>query len=368
MKKTTMFVALLFFCGIVVIAMPLCSYYYSGINTDISSLDTDFSLSYRGETNSTAGKINVDYTRLFNSLSFGFDVFLESKIYAFALNPSYFSIATGGNFKYFFSPDKPFFGFAGIDGDLSSSNQKIGLNIKTGLGYGRFVDVTPLAKTARIITYLLEKEVIFESPSETEMISLAYEIANLPLTYHNSITELLGVLQEMIGRANIVSDKGIQEDEIQGMKSIIEDKGFVRYCGGDIKLGIGYGLSNSTEENNNFLFVLGFNYAFAATPQIQILTLSSMSSSFGNFFQNPQIKFAIDYDHILSEKVEVISSYCFSRKKSENVLSNLHNISLNLIWTLTEKMRLTLGMRFIYKPNKHKWISEIDLFVGADLL
>jgi len=354
--------------GTAVTAMSLCDYFYPGLDTNISNLETNFSLGYHKDPDSSQGvsfgELKVDYSRFFDSINFGGDISAVGDMALSAFNPSSFSMITGGNIKYFFSSKKPFFGFAGIDGMVSSSYQRIGLEIKAGLGYGRFTDVTPLAKTMRIIDYLMEQEVFSESPSDAVMTSIAYEIANIPLTYRNSIIELVRVIQEMIGRAGLIKNGKIQEADIQKITDIIEDKTSVRYCGGDIKIGLGYEISDPFGESNDILLTASLNYAFTTTPRIQFLTRISISSPW-NILQNRRVEFALDYDHLLSEKLKLSSSYSFSQQISEDIFSNVHCLSLNFVWALAEKVNLTLGMRFGYE---HQWNIDIGLFIGADLL
>jgi len=376
MKKIAGFVLLVSLFGTAVIAIPLCDYYYPGLKTDIPNLEMDFSLSYHNDADSAqgvgSGELKVDYTRFFDSPNLGSDLFAKNDI---VLNPFSFSMAAGGNIKYFFSPDKDFFGFAGADGRISSSYQTIGLEIRIGLGYGRFVDVTALAKIMRIIAYLLEREVISENPSDAEITSIAYEIANLPLTYHNSVTGLVNVIQAMIERSNSMKDAKIQEEDIQRIRDIIEDKTFVRYCGGDIKAGIGYEISDPLKEPNDFLITASLNYALTTTSWItftttscnQFLVQASISGPY-DILQNRQIKFALDYDRILSEEIRMSSSYSFAQETAEGTSMNSHCVSFRLIWVLTEKAHLTLGMRFSYEQPYNQWSTDIGLFLGMDLL
>ncbi len=368
MKKIAVFVLLVFLSGMGLIAIPLCDYYYPGLKTDISSLEMDFSLGYHNDAESTngvgSGELNVDYTRFFDSRNFGFDLSARSDI---NLNPSSFSMATGGNIKYFLSSNRPFFGFAGIDGRISSSYQRIGLEIKAGLGYGRFVDVTALAKAMRITADLLEREIISENLTEAEITSIAYEISNLPLTYHNSTTELVGVIQEIIERTSLIKNWGMEKEDVQRITSIIEDETSVRYCGGDIKLGLGYEISDPLGESNDFLIAASLNYAFTATPWIQFLAQASISGPY-DILQNRRIELALDYDRLLFEKFKISSSYSFAQEASKGVSLNAHCVSLRFIWALTEKTRLTLGMRFSYEQPDNQWSTDIGLFVGVDLL
>jgi hypothetical protein len=368
MKKIGVFVLLSFLLGTAVIAMFLCDYYYPNLNTNILSLETDLSLSYHNDADSDkgigSGELKVDFSRFFDSPDFGSDLFARGDI---ALNPFSFSIAAGGNVKYFISSDEPFFGFAGIDGRVFSSYQKTGLEIRIGLGYGRFVDVTALAKTMRIITYLVEEGVLSENPSDTEITSIAYEVANLPLTYHNSITELVGVIQQMIERSSSMKNSKIQENDIQKIRDIVGDETFVRYCGGDIKAGIGCGISYPLRESDNFLITASLNYAFTTTPDIQFLIQSLISGPL-DILQSRRVEFALDYDHLLSEKFRMSSSYSFTQETSEGVSINAHSVSFRFIWVLTEKAHLTLGMRFAYEQPEDQWSTDIGLFVGMDLL
>lgn len=138
------------------------SYSYAGSGSDVLTND---------------GSASVLYNRFYNSLPYAWDVTInglaltrrtitdeQKGAYNFIVAPSV---------RKYFNPDGALF----YSGDLrmtgNSDFDRPSIDVTPGLGYGRFVRVTPLAQAVRIETFLLQEGVIKKALPRKTMVALA---------------------------------------------------------------------------------------------------------------------------------------------------------------------------------------------------
>ena len=353
-------------------AIPLCD--YRSPHTDIINLGVSFSYRYYNDPygftdyDVDRGKLEIDYTRLFDSPEFGFDITGQGDITISVLSLSSFAVSMEGDLKRYLDPETLLFGFAGVSADSLSSYDNIGLEVRAGLGYGRFVDVTPLAKAMKIGEYLLQRGSIFKELDGLDLQAIAYELDSAEA--YESMADLLDVLQEIIEGTGFIREGVLDALDVYEIARIVEDETYVRYCGGDIKLGIGYELLDPMDEATDLLGTVSFNYAFTTTPEAQFLVQGHASTLAGSFdiLQNNELAITLGYDYLLADRLSVFSSYSYSsetRKGSKRVFQIL---ATELVLTPLEDAKVALGIRFEHKPEYLEWAADIDLSIAVDLL
>lgn len=372
MKQWLLVCLVLLLFGTTVVAMPLCN--YRSPRTDISDLAISFSYHYYNDPYGFAdydidtGQLKVDYTRLFDSPEFGFDIAAKSDITISVSSLSSFLTTAEGNFKRYFSPEVLYFGFAGASGKSASSYKTIGLEVKLGVGYGRFTDVTPLAKAMKIDAYLVKKGSISKHLDDLDLEAIAYEIDSIA-TYE-TFADLLDVLQEIIEGTGFIRVGELDALDIYEIAGIIEDENYVRYCGGDVKVGIGYELLDPLGEPNDLLGTVSFNYAFTTTPQAQFLVQGALSTLSGSYdiLRTHELEITLGYNYLIAKRVTLFSSYSFSRQMWDGTPTDIHSLSLDLVLTPVEYARVTLGIQFRHEPYFLEWSQDIELLISMDLL
>lgn len=369
MKQFLLLGLVFFLVGTVTVAMPLCD--YRSPRTDLSDLGMSFSYHYYNDPyglsgqDINAGQLKIGYTHLFDSPDFGYDLSVKNDMTISVLSLSSFLAIAEGNFKRYFSPEAPYFGFAGTSGKSASSYQTIGLSVNLGVGYGRFTDVTPLAKAIKIDSYLVRKKSISNHLDDADLATIAYEIDSVA-TYE-SLADLLGVIQEFIEGTGLAKAGGLDALDIYEMTRIIEDDSYVRYCGGDVKVGLGYEILDPLGGPNDLLARAAFNYAFTTTPQAQFLAQGTLSGSY-DILRTHRLEITLGYDYLITDMASLYSSYSLSREMWDGVPTDIHYLSLDLVLTPVENARVTLGMRFRHEPYFLEWCKDITLMIGMDLL
>ena len=353
-------------------AMPLCDYHSP--QTEISDFKIQFSYHYVNDPyglqdrDVDEGKLKLAYDRLSESPNVGFEMAAQTDMVISLVGFSSFLASIEGDIKRYLSPDEPYFGFAGASAESASDYERIGLSSRLGLGYGRFRDVTPLAKAMRIDDRLFVLGSLSEHMNDVDLETLAYEIDSLPL--YESFGDLLDVLQEVIEGSGYVKPGGLDALDIYEIAQIIEDDQLTRYCGGDVRLSLGYEIIDPKGDPNDLLAEAVFNYAFTTTPQEQFLARGSFSSLAGAFelLRTHKIELRLSYDYALNELIAFLAAYAFERERWENNPTDRHNLSLTVQVNPTERATMTLDMAFGHEPYFLEWSANITLGISVDLL
>lgn len=369
MRRLLLFVVLLLLVGLGGGAIPVCE--YRSPLTDLADLGISFSYNYHNDPYGLSdqdrnfGQLNVDYTRLYDSPDIGFTISAQNEMTISVLRLSSYLITAEGNLKRYLAPGASFFGFAGVNGKSDSSYEAIRLAIALGIGYGRFADVTPLAKAMNIDDYLVKHESITKHLDGLDLEAIAFEVDSID-TY-DSLADLLAVVQEIIEGTGRAKAGGLDALDIYEMGRIIADDDHPRYCGGDIKLGLGYELVDPFGGPNDLLATAAFNYAFTITPQVQFLAQGTFSGS-TEIFQTHQVEVALGYDYVLTDTIDIYASYGFLRETWVGVSTDINTISLEVELTPIETAQVVLGMHFSHEPYFLEWSADISLLMSMDLL
>lgn len=370
--------ALSILLGGVASAMPLCD--YRSPRTDLSNLGMSFSYHYRNDPYSLAvqdvntGELKVDYTRLFDSPDFGFNASVNSDI-TISL-PDVFTSETDaeGSLKLYLAPNSPFFGFAGGEGKTSSSYEQVGLTARAGMGYGRFTDVTPLAKAMKIDAVLVERGSLSGPSHPRDVEAMAYEIDSE--ASYATLADLLSVLAEILDAAGQTKSGGLDALDLYEMGKIVEDAAYSRYCGGEGKLGLAYELLDPMKGPNDLLASAELNYAFATTPRAQALVQGKLSTAY-DVRRTFQLGLSLTYDYLVTDTLNVRSSYGFSRETfrsldappgEEGEQMDAHRLAVALTFTPIDSASFSVTARLEHLPDYREWKAEVTLQIGVDLL
>lgn len=350
-------------------AASLCS--YRAPDSDIYDLQIGFSYHYYNDPYSLsdkdidAGQFLIDYSRRYESPDFGFNIDVENDMQISTVALSSFLINAEGSLKRYFSPDEPYFGIAGIAGKSSSSYKTIGISARIGVGYGRFTDVTPMAKAVEIDEYLFSQEAITSHLEGPDLASIAHEIDNLDR--YESMNALLGALQDILEGSRLLSPSGLDALHIYDMAQIVQDDSHPRYCGGSFSVGLGYELLDPMQEDNDLLATGSLEYAFTTTPRAQFLISGGFSGAY-DFLTTNQMDIRVSYDYLVTDTLETSFVYSFDRETWGGEPTDKHALSLDITFTPIQNASIVLSVDFVHEPYFLEWKQEIKFEIVMALL
>ncbi len=369
MRRGVIIALILVICAMGVHAIPLCD--YQSPKTDLSNLTLNFSYQYHNDPyglearDISQGQFGFDYVRIFDTPEYGFDIGFDNVMLISADDVSTYIITADGNYKRYFEAEQDYFAFAGSTLRSSSSFQTLGLSFNVGVGSGRFTDVTPLAKATRINDYLISRGSLTDDLHTVDLQILALEIGSA--ASYETLAELLAVIQEVIESSGFVRLGGLDALDISEITRFIQEEGFARYCGWDIKLGLGYELLDPSGGTNDLLISGSFNYALATTPKAQLLLQGSFSGP-PDVFENNRIDITSSYDYFISNFLTAHATYDFSRETWVGVPTDTHRMSLELILSPIDTANVVAGVLLEYRPYFLEWSIDVQLSIQMDLL
>ncbi len=364
-------IALLALCALtwMGVAVPLCD--YQSPKTDLSNMILNFSYQFHNDPyglearDISQGQFIVEYVRLFDIPEYGFDISFVNDMTLTADSFAKYSISADGNYKRYFSTEENYFAYAGASSRSSSSYQKLGVVFNLGVGTGRFTDVTPLAKATRINDYLVERGSLSHDLHNVDLQILALEIGSS--ASYESLAELLTVIQEVIENSGLVRLGGLDALDISEITRFIRTEGFARYCGWDLKMGMGYELLDPSGGGNDLLLSGAFNYALATTPKAQLLMQGSFSGPLDILMTN-RIDLKGSYDYFISNFLSAGATYDFSRETWAGLPTDTHQIAFELELSPVDSANVVAGVFLEYRPYYLEWSVDIQLSIQMDLL
>jgi len=267
------------------------------------------------------------------------------------------------SYRYYFAQDLPLFAYAGVRVDASTAFAQPGAEIRSGLGLGRFRDVTPLAKAYRIV-YALYREGAMARPLRSEsMIRVAEEISRIDEyesfeVYAASIAELLASLaQREFGSSAILT---IREE--------LEDDSSNRFCGAILQGGVGYELVDPYREAEDVVFVLSGDVGRALTADSQIRLRLSWSGASDNFLGENTSLLELTYDAETPGSDEVKAGYSIQRLSgNESAPTTSQRATIEYALDVG-RADLSIGLDFSRESIDLDWTIDFTVSVVLDLL
>jgi hypothetical protein len=345
------------------LAIPICS--YTSPESRYTTLGLSFNYrffddQYRDNRNNmTSGSLALDFTNLFDSASYGYNVGVNTKISYNRGELSYSGISSGSYQMYLTEGD--LFGFGSAVLRASSAYENPGLNVITGSGYGRFRDVTPLAKAMRIEETLLEMGSITGPLPDGTLTAIAQEIGRR--IEYEEIERLVEKVAELIeGTGLVTAEEGkLGAVELLRIAELIEVVGDKRLCGFDFRGGLGYEVIDPMGGPQDFLAFAGFNYAFASDPNTQFLVKLDFTSSF-EIFENYSLSGLATYAYRASPTLSYAASYTFLRTKqpTEEPIDS-HLLDLKALFQAGAGWSLTADFSLKWESDWEEWSKEFSI-------
>jgi hypothetical protein len=375
-------------------AINLCD--YQTPEADIQ--DMRFSFNYRHfddavaeEDDVSSGRLAVAYDRFLNTDTLGFTVTGKTEITLQNFTPAN-GLGQGSLTlrSYTFEEMPLFFVFGGLEGSFATGEEKPNLELRAGFGYGRFSDVTPLAKALKIQRELLREGKIKDVLPDEVLLAIADQISQRG--EFTSMEELTSAIQRliedqavtvvdpitivMIGTefntwqalvsdiANMVKDASgtpLDAEMLMIIQECVLATDDSRNCGWAIQGGIGYDLV--TQKN---LLTASIDAAVAPEPASQILVRTSLSGPLVALEQSV-FNFSVSYNYLVNEDLSLFANYTMQAKPAEELALTTHSASLEVALNLGTG-DLSLQVALTKEPGAPAWSTDFIFSIVVDLL
>lgn len=380
-------------------SLSLCD--FESVETHFRDMRLSFNYRYFNDASTegidvNSGRIAVAYSELKDSLDEGLSLSGNVEITLSDFTPSSGLGQGSGTLRHYFSEDQPFFGFGGMEASFTTSLPQPHLELRAGVGYGRFSDVTPLAKARKIEQKLLKLEAISEKLPDDVIMALAEQIARR--SEFTNLQELMNKIQTLIQQASDVpvepvsvvmvgADMKTLNDLLANVEGIIEEAsgtplnaqallaiqdeilrtGDERNCGWAVQGGVGYELTDPYSGTRDLLLTGSADAAFAPNPNSQILMHASASGPL-DAMQDNTLSLTFSYVYTLTDQLTFNADYALKRIPGDEGMANIsHSASFELAFGLGGAS-VAVQLSLTKEPNVGGWSSDFTISMAMDLL
>lgn len=353
--------------GVVAFGAPLSLCNYHSPQTSLTDLKLSMSYRYFDDpatagVDVNSGKVALDYSQLFDSEDYGFSLSGSGSI-----DLDDFAIVAGlgqgsGTFRYYLSSDMPIFGFGGANTSYSLGQVKPALSVSAGVGYGRFSDVTPLAKAVTIQKDLLALGAISDPLSDDTLMAVAKEIGKK--VEYKTIKDLVAAIEPIIE-----GDAGVTLDA-RALLTVEDDilaTGDQASCGWALQAGLGYEVSDPYGGAQDVLLTISGDASLAPAPGSQLTLHATLYGPFDIASENT-LNVTSSYEYALKEDVSLIINYQLQRVQPRGgSVTDSQSVTASVAFNIG-KADVALQAGLSKGVGATGWSKELTISAGMDLL
>lgn len=255
-----------------------------------------------------SGHVTIDLDAYMDSPDFGSSLASQVDFTLTDSVPTNLLAQATGALRYYMAPESQWFAFGGAEG--SAALDQTSLDVRGGGGFGRFTDVTPLAKAIRVGEMLVDLGLTDDQLSDPLLESVA-EIIDRHEEYP-TVIELIGEIEETI-EAETQVDLG--SESFFWMEDIIERTDDTRMCGWAVQAGLGFGLIDTVSEPQNVLLTISGDLAWTSSPREQLVIHGGFSGPITQL-DGGRVSATAEYDLALREDIEFDGRFTWQRVHS----------------------------------------------------
>jgi len=360
-KKVIIFIFIYLLCNLLIsysiIAQNVSVKDYT-VPTSFSSslfIDPNYDLTMVGKKIQTnRGSVGLVYSTFYESLPIGYSIDAIGSG-SFEKNPkdgkyrNRYSMNISSRFKKFIWNEEDLFGSIKLDGNYYKSYDYPATSLTIGLGYGRFINATPLRKAVRMEDFLIKEDVISDHLPKEAMLELGhiiekeseYEDRYGDIYRKNWFNDMENIIREsgMLKRERIGAIGILRMQEVL-TKERIND----RFYGWDVTIGtkIDISLPQKKQERNKPSIDISFRYSRPISWSTQFNERLSVNSPWGDKFidvYNIKADTALAYE--ISNRINFLARHSFVCNQIDGgnrLVSN--SLSLSFIYFLENHINL----------------------------
>lgn len=353
--------------GVVAFGAPLSLCDYHSPQTSLTDLKLSANYRYFDDPavagiEINSGRIALDYSQLFDSPDYGYSLAGIGALNVESLAPAGAVGQGSGTFRYYLNDDAPIFGFGGADVSYSFGQPKPAVNVSVGGGYGRFTDVTPLAKAVKIQNDLLALKAIPSSLSDDALMAIAEEIGKK--VEYATIKDLVAAIEPIIeGEAGVTLDARALltvEDDILATSDNAS-------CGWVVQAGIGYELIDPYGGARDILVTVSGDASLAPLPGTQLTVHAGFFGPFDITAENT-LRVNTTCDYALKEDVDLIVNYQLQRVQPRGAASDMSQSATASVAFNVGGAAVSLQVGFSKGVGATDWSKDLTISAGMDLI
>jgi len=356
---------LLWTVGIVAGAVSICDYK----SPETSLTDARLSLSYRYyddaategiEANS--GRFAADYDQLYGSPNYAYSITGSAELSLNDFMPAGWLGQAGATFRYYPMEDSLLFAFGDMQATVATGQLRPGVEVRFGGGWGRFYDVTPMAKAMRMQRELFDLGVLSNDLSDDVLMAIAGIIGRA--IEYETVKDLVADIETLVEADTAVE---LDAQATLTLEEIVQQAGDDRQCGWAVQAGIGYELIDPFGNPQNIIVAGSADAAFAFGPDDQIKVYADASGPF-DILNEHTLSAGASYEVAISGDTTFIADYALQQVKPLGADPNLsHAADFSLSFDLGGA-DILLQVALTRDAAAPGWSLDISVSAAMDLL
>jgi hypothetical protein len=303
------------------------------------------------------GSIGMVYKTFYESLPLGYSIDAtgfgsfekDSKTHEY--RNRYSTNATVRFKKYMFNK-RDLFGSVKFDGQFNKVYDHPATNVTIGIGYGRFINATPLRKAVRMEDFLIKENVISDHLSKETILRLGH-IIERQSEYEDKYGETyqknwFDDMEDAMRKSSLLKEDSIGVIGILRMQEVLtKEKIFDRFYGWEVTIGTKIDLTLPQEGQKHPKPSLDLSARYSrpiswATQWNENFSINSpLSNNFGSFYN---LNLASDLAYELSNRINFVVRHFVTIGKfsqdSDSIISN--SLGLSFIYFLENQVNLVV--------------------------
>ncbi len=360
-------------CGLVLVglltaalpaaAISLCDYQTPETSLTEMGLALNFRYFDDGatpEVDVNSGKVELDYSQLYDSPSSGFSLSGLGRLSLADYVPTDLLAHGSGSLRFYLDGTSAFYAFGGAEGSVSLSVAS--LDVRAGGGYGRFTDVTPMAKAMRIRDKLVSTGALDAPISDIAVVRIAETIGRR--IEFETLRDLVHEIEDAVE-----SETGAELDarSLLWIEEIVDRDGDQRRCGWTVQGGLGYELIDPEGGNRDLLATLTADAAWTLMAVDQMILHAGFSAPLAAHATST-LNVSGSYKRSLSDMAKLDLRFMMQRiVPSDEPASSTWSVSATIAYPL-RMGDIGLQASFGQKAGDPRMTTEVGISASLDLL
>lgn len=332
----------------------------------------DFSMNHAtsGSTATTSkGNIGGIYKRFYDSLPFGYSIdvigsgLVDKNIETDEYESNYQLNGDAGVKKYLLENSallRDSFGSIRASSDMQKVYDRPASAVTVGLGYGRFIEATALAKAVRIEEFLIKEGELNGHLPKDAVLELS-KIINREGEYQDRYGETYekewySAMEAVMRESGLLKADGLSAIGVLRIEEILEREDIAdRFYGWDVALGSKFDITTPYEGQDRPIANLDVtaSYARPIAWRWQISERISMNTPFDSFGSAYSLSLSSDLSYELSNRIDLRLRHLFQLSKLEGEdVQNSQALGISFIYYIENNLNLVATEQIEIVPDE----------------
>ena len=332
----------------------------------------DFAMNHAtsGSTATTSkGNIGGIYKRFYDSLPFGYSIdiigsgLVDKNIETDEYDNNYQVNGDAGVKKYLMESNpllKDSFGSIRASSDMQKVYDRPASAVTVGLGYGRFIEATALAKAVRIEEFLINEGELNDHLPKDVILELS-KIINREGEYQDRFGEVYKKewykdMEAVMRESSLLKEDGLSAIGVLRIEEILEREDIAdRFYGWDVALGSKFDITTPYEDQDRPIANLDVtaSYARPIAWRWQISERITMNTPFDSFGSAYALSLSSDISYELSNRIDLRLRHLFQLSKPEGGdAENSQALGISFIYYIENNLNLVATEQIEIVPDE----------------